>query len=77
MVEIKAHYVALLASIIFFFLGIGMATYLSPSPAQPLWYYYLPPTLPGLLNALGTLFLVIGVVAWWRTGLSNRAVRTR
>lgn len=40
--------------------GLLIATALTPSPAQPVWTYYAPPTLSGVLLWVGIVALGAG-----------------
>lgn len=48
----------------FLILGLFLATASTPSPARPVWFYYAPPTLPGILIWTGVVAL--GVAGFLR-----------
>lgn len=63
--NIPKNYLLYAAGIPVLILGLIMSAVLTPSPAEPVWYWYFPPTLPGLLIWGGVGLIVIGAV-WGR-----------
>lgn len=44
----------------FLLIGLLLVVAITPSPAETMWMYLLPPTLPGLLIWIGILSIGIG-----------------
>ena len=62
MSSVPKHYLLYAAGVPLLVLGLLLATAITPTPIEPIWKWYLPPTLPGTLIWAGVASSAIGAV---------------